>query len=241
MVVLQLAGQGGFILASFLLGLKLVGLWRRTGEMPELAIGLSFLLGGGLGFLSWFVLAIATLQGAGLQQLHGVSIFGLTMTCSGTLCLGVGQRQIYRPGAAWPWMLIGAVAVVMSVGWVGHLAGTPGVSKWFWLPIGATLPIYGWGVVEAFLLGRTLHKRARLGLADPAVVNRIVNWGIGGGCVTIMVSLSLLGRLAYGPLFPAALSAFNASLGLVAALAIWLGFFPPAAYLQRVARAYEGA
>ncbi len=240
MLVLQLVGQGAFILASLLLGVKLIGLWRRTREVSELTIGLSFLLGGGLGFLSWFVLAVVRALHGSEQTLHAISLFGLLVTALGTFCLGEGLRRIYRPREGWPVALIGATALVTASGWVGHcFSGRGGMA--FWVAIAATLPTYLWGAAEAFLLGRVLHKRARLGLADPAVVNRLVNWGIAASCVVVMVGLSVGTSLRGGVEHPAWISALIASIGLVTALAIWLGFFPPRGYLQRVARAYEGA
>jgi len=47
------------------LGTRLVSLWRRTRERPELVIGASFLLAGALGYMAW--LALGALLGSSAQ------------------------------------------------------------------------------------------------------------------------------------------------------------------------------
>jgi hypothetical protein len=239
MVLLQLVGQGAFVAASFLLGWKLLRLWRRTGEAAELGIGLSFLLGGGLGYLAWFALALAAGSGASLEALRAITLGGLACTCLGALANGVGIRRIFRPEADWPLPGLAAIALWMAGGFVYALMSPSERSSIsFWCTLLAILPIYGWAAAEAFVLARALHRRARLGLADPVVVNRIAQWGVSGLVVVLMTGLSFASRLVHGPVLPPWVSALNAGLGMLAAAAIWLGFFPPRALRERLARAY---
>jgi hypothetical protein len=239
MVVLQLVGQGAFIAASFLLGGRLLRLWQRTGEAAELSIGLSFLLGGGIGYLAWFALALAAGAGASLDVLRAITLGGLACTCLGALANGAGIRRIFRPDAVWPLPGLAGLALWM-VGWFVYALVSPPArsSLAFWAALLAIVPIYAWAAGEAWVLARALHRRARLGLADPVVVNRIAQWGVSGGVVVLMTGLSFVSRLVHGPVLPPWVSSLNAVLGLLAAAAIWLGFFPPRALRERLARGY---
>jgi hypothetical protein len=58
MAVVQLAGYVAFIVASLVLGTRLVWLWRRTREWLELVIGAAFWLAGGLGYMAWLALGV---------------------------------------------------------------------------------------------------------------------------------------------------------------------------------------
>jgi hypothetical protein len=239
MFLLQLVGQAAFIAASLTLGAKLVLLWRRTREVPELAIGLSFLLGGGVAYLAWLALAVGVARGASAALLGPVLLLGLVCTCLGAIANGVGIARIFRPDARWPLPCLGGLALWMAgAAGVGAVSAPERASVAFWAGILAILPIYGWAAGEALVLARTLHRRARLGLADPVVVNRIAQWGVSGVIVVLMTSFSFASRLLHGPVMPPWVSALNAGLGVVAAAAIWLGFFPPRALRERLATAY---
>jgi hypothetical protein len=239
MLALQLIGQGAFIVASLALGAKLLALHRRTGETPELAIGLSFLLGGGLGYLSWFALAVLALRGADPLVVHRVALFGLACTCVGAAWNGVGTAAIFRPGRGWPRLYVGAIALGMAGGWVALALAEPGGDGMqFWVGIVLAAFIYGWGALESALLSRVLHKRARLGMADPLVVNRTAQWGLASLAIVMMIVISFTARLVYGLTSPEWVAALSAFIGVVAATSIWLGFFPPRAIRDRLARAY---
>jgi len=239
MFLLQLVGEGAFIVASLALGAKLVLLWRRTGELPELCIGLSFLLGGGIAYLAWFTLAVGAATGANAKLLAPVLLLGLVCTCLGSIANGIGVARIFRPGARWPLPFLCGLAAWMGIAAGLMLVSPPEMaSAAFWAGILAILPVYGWAALEAFWLARTLHLRARLGLADPVVVHRMAQWGASGVIVVMMTALSFASRLLHGPLMPPWISALNAGLGVAAAVAIWLGFFPPRSVRERLASAY---
>jgi len=240
MVLLQLLGQGAFIVASLALAAKLLGLWRRTGELPELCVGVAFLLGGGLGYLAWFTLALAAGRGADVGVLGVITLVGLVCTCLGSLANGFGIALVFRPGATWPKPFLALLGLCMAGICVAYfLAPDPETaSRLFWAGVLTALPVYVWVAVEASVLARALHKRAKLGLADPVVMNRIAQWGVSGAVIVLMTALSFASRLVHGPVLPAWVAAANAGLGLVAAVAIWVGFFPPKGLRTRLAAAY---
>ena len=239
MVVLQFIGQGAFAIASLVLGIKLLALWRRTREVPELGVGLSFLLGGGVGYLSWFVLGFLVMQGSDVAVVRSVVLIGLAASVLGSVANGVGTAAIYRPGRTWPRLYVGAVGVGMVGGWIA-LARAPidGEGYEFWFSILLSALIYGWAAGEALLLARVLHRRARLGMADPLVVNRTGQWAVASIAIVGMIVLSFASRLAHGPVAPAWVPATSALLGLGAAASIWLGFFPPQALRRHLGRVY---
>ncbi|MGH0032934.1 MAG: hypothetical protein ACQGVC_24340 [Myxococcota bacterium] len=238
MAILQLFGQGTFIVASLVLGTRLLLLWRRTKEVPELTIGLAFLVGGGIGYLAWFAMAIAAMKGAGPGTLHAITSAGLGLSCVGALFNGVGVARIFRPGTRWPVAFLLAIGAVMAGGWGVHLGKEALGSSSFWVAMLACAPVYAWAGIEAYGLARTLGKRARIGLADPVVVNRLNQWSASSAAVVLMIAVSFVSRLLYGPLLPPWVSFANAVLGLVAATTIWLGFFPPRALVRRLTEAY---
>jgi hypothetical protein len=239
MLALQLLGQAAFVAASLVLGTKLVRLWRRTRELPELCVGLSFLLGGGLAYVAWSVLAIGGATGAAPRMLAPILLVGLLATCAGAIANGVAIARIYRPGARWTAPLLAVLGVVMLAGMAGTIViPPPRSSAAFWTGLLATVPIWTWAAAESFALARTLNRRAKIGLADPVVVSRILFWGVSAAIVTTMTLLAFVARLLAGPVQPPAVGAVNALLGMGSALVIWLGFFPPRAFRERLARAY---
>jgi hypothetical protein len=240
MLGIQLIGQGAFIVASLALAARLLLRWRQTREVPEFAIGVSFLLGGGLGYLSWFALAVGVLQGFAPAVLHGIVLFGLACTCLGALALGAGLARIYRPSEHWPIPCLGAVALVMLASWFALAASPPGGDGLaFWVGLLAAAPIYAWGALESFMLSRLLARRSRLGLADPLVAHRSAQWGVSCTGVVVMISLSFVSSIVQGPALSEWVVALVAGCGLVSAAAIWLGFFPPLVLRERLARAFQ--
>lgn len=239
MALLQLFGMGAFVVASLALGAKLLGLWRRTREVPELTLGVAFVLGGGLGYLSFFALVVAAGQGAGARTLAALLLLGLACTCLGGLAHAVGVASIFRPGARWTTPVIGAVALWVAGACIaGVLGGPERAGQAFWAAVLGILPLYVWAAGEAFTLAHTLHRRARLGLADPVVAHRMAQWGLSSSMVVAITASTFVARLVYGPVMPPWVGAMNALLGLVAAAAIWLGFFPPRVVRARLAAAY---
>ena len=84
---------------------------------------------------------------------------------------------------------------------------------------------------------RSVRKRLRLGLAEPAVVERFVLWGsamwLAAFLTTISMVMEAMGWVMIGTVAGALLVG---PLGLGIALLLWLAFFPPRAYLAWVTR-----
>jgi hypothetical protein len=240
--MIVLIGYVTYIAASLVLGLSLVGLWRRTREWPELTIGLSFLLGGTLGYANWLAIAFAAMHGAEAETLKQIATLGLVVTILGTLSCGIGIVLIYRAGQLWATAFVACVGAGLLTCLGLYVTSSPdGASMSLWWTLAASGLIYGWGGVEAIFLGLTLRKRARLGMADPVVMNRTLLWGASSLLVVVCISINYASRIVYGVAPPSWTSTLAASALMLGAVAIWLGFFPPASYRARLERAFEAS
>lgn len=237
MQLVQTLGFGAFIAASFVLGVRLLLLWRRTGEVPELAMGTSFLVGGALGYSAWFAYTLVAL-GALEGDLHVLASAGLGLTCLGAATQAAGIRAAFRPGDRRATALVSVFVVLMAAGWIEvtrHPAGEAG--WWFWLAMLTAGASYLWSSAECLRLHVVLRKRVRFGLAAPHLADRARLWAVAFGAVVMMVVVSFAARLVlgHGVMPPPWVSTLQSLCGLVCAGAIWLGFFPPASYRRRFA------
>jgi len=237
-----LAAIGGlsFILASLVIGLRLLLLARRTRQLPEFAIGLALFLMGGLGYPILSVARMAT----GLHVAVRIAFFGLSMLFNMTGMVGVCifNGRVFHPREKWP----GGVTVGFASALVGALvlqSVAPGLRVAALYNQGAGVRLFmalqgvplGWAAFESLRYHRLLVRRCRLGLADPIVADRVGLWGTGMllalvislfgtvlGCFGIDIAVSPTGNLIMAPL------------GLTTAGCVWLAFLPPAAYTRRV-------
>lgn len=238
---IRAAGVVSFIAVSFLVGLRLLGLARRRGEMPELAVGLALLLGGGLGYLLMFA-------SARLGEDPGVRG---ALTSLGALCLNLGAIclwyftwRVFRPDRAWAGILV-AVAAAAAMSSYLHEALTTGFAFrqfrgfWYWSGFGARSLCYGWAAFESLNYYVLMRRRMRHGLADPLLANRFLLWALaaaGAFLIFLVIFVNLLGASGGNPtagVFDNDAALLISALGLVASLALWLAFFPPPAWRRR--------
>lgn len=244
MRALGLIGVVAFALASATVGVRLLLLALRTRQAPELAMGIAFLVSGAIGFplLTGASVVLETGGSAGLA--HALMALGTFSTFAGYVGLAIGCWRIYRPAERWPLAPIGlGVAVVLGASAV--VAGSSGAESAglrdfaFWCGVCVGISTFAWNAVESFALHGQLRRRVALGLADPEVVNRVLMWGVGSAAACAMALHGLLLRVAIGPVVMDGQRIVSSLLGLVAAVAISLAFFPPAAYRRRFAAPAE--
>lgn len=243
MVWLAAFGGGAFVLVSLVLGPRLLALARRTGELPELTMGLCLLLMGGLGY------PFATLGRAVTafpDDLRGFLV-GCSALCNtvGFAALALFTWRVFRRGSRAAGMLVAACVAVLALllpaeaVWPGLVESAlsampyPGMPGYLRVVVG--LAILYWASVEAGLYASLLARRLALDLADAVVVDRLRLWtlAIAGASASYTTSfvLSFLGiDLASSSVGAAIIG----TLGLVSATAAWLAFLPPAGYLRRV-------
>lgn len=227
MALLGLLGISAFAFASFIVGLRLLWLAARTGELPERAIGASLLLAGGVGTT---LLVIAGQMGAARGVLATAAMFAVDC---GIAVLGIFTWQVFRPGP------VGAALLALFGGLV-FLSFSTDLASGFYLGVrrpefsmaadyAGRLGMYGWATLEALRQYVLARRRLRLGLSDPLVANRFLLWGV-GTLAALGVWLHALWRELSGAGSVEEAYLVIALLGGACAVSIWLAFFPPRAY-----------
>lgn len=228
-----------FAVASSVVGVRLLLLWRRTRELPELLIGLGVL---GIGPVGFGFLTVGELCVAGAPGLARVLIgTGLAAMSVGSGAKYVFNWRVYHPQSGLLRAFVGAACALLAVCLVWEWQATgfrtlvrPGPS--YFLRISLQVGCLLWGSCEALNYWGRMRRRLRLGLADPVVANRFFLWGFGAGAAGVG---SAVGGLVqwWTDLPPVELPwvMLSSSLhGLAAAVAMWLAFVPNAWYTRMI-------
>jgi len=241
MEMLRWIGFGAFFVSSLVIGLRLIWLARRTGHLPELLIGVSVL---GIGPLGYGVTMLAHLI------IPQSAILSACMLGGGLLAMHVGGVShyvfvwnVFRRSSRWAGSVSFVAIALFAAAFVGDvtergLINRPPPGGWYWVGGGLRLAALAWGSCEALRYFGLMRRRDRLGLGDPVVTNRLLLWGVGSGAAFLGSTIGLSTRLITGlgsidhPMVSLLLSLH----GIVAAVAMWLAFIPPPAYLARVKR-----
>lgn len=225
---LPLIGFGSFVLASAVVGLRLLRIALRTGQTPEFAIGTALFAGGGVGY-GLVVLAFAA-QAFPLSVVP-IAVLGGTLCASfGAVALAFGVWRIFRPRQRWPLAVVGGIAAVLALSLaarVAQLAQVPASTPVFWSFTAGSAAAYLWSAIESLRFHALMRRRLRIGLGDPAIAARFLLWGV-SACAALGIHLcSAINRHLDPSTLPAALVGIQSGFGLVAAAGIWLAFFPP--------------
>lgn len=222
-------GMAAFILASLLVGARLLLMARRTRQLPELAIGLAFFLAGGLGYVCNF---LSSQKADALGDAAGwVGALGLLSINVGVGGLWIFTWRVFHRESVAARTVVYVALAALAASFVGHYASN-GLGPrsfeggWFWLGFPVRSLGFGWTGFEALRYYGLMRRRARLGLADAQVTHRILMWGLGASA--IFVSFSVTGVslvLGSGP-FSLLPSTVLSVLGLTTAVLIWRAFFP---------------
>jgi len=229
---LVLIGIGGLIASCAAVGLRLVALGVRGRRAPELALGASYLLFGALGYPLSAVARASAADGAahaGTWLAAALAIQNL-----GVIACYFFNGRVFRPGRIGA-SIIAAAGLLLALSWIGHGfdPGWPGAASrgpWYYLGLATRAAVFFWGAAEAFAHRARLERRARIGLADAVVANRMLLWGTS----SLAIALAFV-VFAAGTLSPAGVNAVPIVLavsacGLGAAATMTLAFFPPPLY-----------
>jgi hypothetical protein len=226
------------VFVSLVLGVRLLRLWSRSRQLPELAIGASFLAAGVLGY-------IATVLGnGGTAGLPDAAAYWLMISGVGLISVGVALTyffvwKVFRPDAAWArWLFwFASVALLLTVAPISGDSGVV-VQVNIMTVVGDLVRFGGgaWGACESLRYFGLMRKRMRVGLAEPAVTNRFLLWGgasLATGTIFLVTSTEV--RLALSPadgsVTPGVMTLISL-LTLVTAVSQWLAFLPPARYTR---------
>ena len=148
-------------------------------------------------------------------------------------------RSVFRPTS---FAALALVALVSSTSWtgltvgiyLGDWAGFASDRIWIWLELGGTLSAYVWCSIEGAMYYVKMRKRARHGLADPVVTNRVLLWA-GYGMSGAITELLYMAGVAVGGSegsYPFIFDAIMIVTTTAGALLILLAFFPPPIYTR---------
>lgn len=242
---------GANLLLGAVIGVRLLRLARTSGG-PEKWLGLHLLLYtvaatmvSATLYMGWSDPSLAMPDG--LARSMNALFFALQTL--GVPFLAIFTQQTFRPGKRGARIAVYTLSALIALGAIGigvgqgfevRVQNTPG----YWVVFWARTAVYAWVTAESFLYFARMRKRLRLGLAEPLVVNRFLLWGIWGGVVLVMSFSDPVARVWYASLAgsntewipsvgrPIILTmiAATSALGTVAGSALFLTFFPPAAY-----------
>jgi hypothetical protein len=232
-------GFVAFFIASLVVGVRLVALWHRNRQLPELLIGLGVLGIGPVGF-GFMTIARVLVEDHALAA-RAVLAIGLLATSGGAFAEIIFNTYVYHRGnrlVHWVAGLSGVALLLcfVAVGTSTGFAAVDSVDAPFVGRTAITIACLLWGSIEALRYWRLMSRRGRLGLADPIVTNRFLLWGVGAGAAGVGTAVGLAAQWWTG-LHPLAIPwvMFSSSLhGSVAAVAMWFAFLPPAAYRRRL-------
>lgn len=248
-MVFAAAGALAFVLFGAVVGARLLLLWRRSRQLPEL------LLGGGLFLFSAvsqpLILAaqpVADAYGRGASLM--VLTPGLVASIASLTSLYAFTTVVFHRGSRTArrvvWMALGA-STASAVALLGSLGGTPPGQPFdpvaraalasFSLVFAAGL---AWTAAESLHYYSLMRRRIALGLADPIVTNRLLLWGLGcGATATSTVALTLCAALGMNfssdPLPVVLISAG----GMVCSVSWYLAFMPFSSYRDWILRRAE--
>jgi hypothetical protein len=230
-----LAGAGvvAFFLAGLMVGVRLLAIWRRSRQAPELLAALAFLCLGPLAF---------TLSVSG-SRLVAVSPdlarpFAALASASagfGSVCAAAFTVVVFRPESRLARAGVALLAGGLAVCWIGvgvtngyDVRRAPGAFRYAGQLV--RLAVLFWAALEAFVYWSFMRRRLAYGLADPLVTNRLALWGVGMAMGAAALAIGFFGGSLRVAGYTALFEATIAATGLVASASLLLAFQPPECY-----------
>jgi hypothetical protein len=229
-----------FVATSFVLGIRLLRLAARTRALPELAMGVNFVMAGTVGYT--LLIAAESLRVLGSWTGAG-SFAGVLALSIGTAAIGLFTQRVFHPESRAARALLAVLCMWLALGiagsWILHIERAEvGAGVWLghWAPNVGILAAFAWATGDALSWWHRMRLRAAIELADPLVANRMLLWGIGSLGMAAVAALHLAASLAGHRELPPSFVGVVSLLLIVTALAEWLAFFPPRAYRRRFTR-----
>lgn len=231
-----------FVLSCSAVGLRLVWIGARQRLGPAWSCGLGFT------FIATVGQPLSVASGINTSPIgeinHGLAAAGILFVAAGLASFFAFTLTVFRLESRWGWALAAGSILALTVagfGKIGALAsadralmGSQVGTGWS-LAMGALSTLcYAWLGVEGMLEWRKSRRRLALGLADPAVSNRFLMWGIFGLSTTLLSSFLLVLQITTGGSGSLAGQIATTVFGLVSSGTVMLAFFPPRRYVERL-------
>ena len=223
---------------TLVVGLRLLGLARRTGKLPELLFGGAF-TAGALGAAGGQIgQRLLWTEPGVLSSVLNASSFGCVLVA--TCLLYTAIWRIFRPDRTWAAALAIAGSGMALLGFaIRALTGdfstraveSPGMAIFQ----GSRLVLFGWCALEALRHYAQLRRRVRVGLAEPVAALQILFWGV-AGCSMLLFTATTVAAIFVLHVHPLEMLTgvllITAS-ALATSTSMWCAFFPPAALRRR--------
>jgi hypothetical protein len=219
-------------------GIRLLALYTRTRQKPELLLGINYLLFSA----SFIIYELPDTVGRGLDY-EWCGLGGRVAFALGIIPLLLFTTRVFRPGERWAeWLVWGNLAVLFGGVFFsvlgGDFEGFTLDNPCFWFEwVGYTVP-FAWIAAEALGAYIAAKKRVRLGLCKPVVANRYGLWVLFGvlECANSIAVIFLYRAYAITQAWPAWGDYLAGGLETAATGTLWLVFFSPAFYQRWVER-----
>lgn len=236
MQALAAAAIAILIAVSVVVAVRLLMLHRRTGGAPELLLGGMLFLSVGIGYP--LLIAVGRAGPDWVGTFYVVSAIAVNV---GFSLLFVFTWRVFHPQAVWAKALAGSGVILLLVKAAQrcmevHAIGTVHVTN---EPLSESLmqtaPVmvaYLWTAWESLHYHGLMRRRVKLGLADAAVSDRFLLWGLMGLCAGAGVTLNAVAIAMHVEVFSTAwILLCSSATGLAQATLLVLAFLPPRAYL----------
>ncbi|MDH3687574.1 MAG: hypothetical protein OEP95_15180, partial [Myxococcales bacterium] len=172
---LYLASTVAFCAISTAIGVRLLLLWRRTRELPELLLGMGILLTAGIGYGLMIGTSLARLALPDAPPaLAFANAAGWLLHHTGVVWVIGFVVHVFRPRTRWARLLASLLICCLIFGLL--LYGLDGGFEHgrsegfgFWLSFAAIGSYPFWGATEALIYWRRMQRRREIGLAHPVV------------------------------------------------------------------------
>jgi hypothetical protein len=218
-------------------GLRLVALWWRNRQLPELLIGLGVL---GIGPVGFGCITYGQILHADHDTAARVMFaIGLFAASGGAFAKYVFNYTVYHRDSRMVKGLVqlagvGLLACCLGA-WVSNgFSAIQYIDASYFIRSSLQIGCLLWGSIEALRYWGMMRRRARLGLADAVVTNRFLLWGVGAGAAGVGTAVGITAQLWIGrpPLEIPWVTLSSSLHGLVAAVAMWFAFLPTEAYTR---------
>jgi hypothetical protein len=228
-----------FIVASAVVAGRLLVIYKRLQQPPELFLGLAYLLAGALGWGGLLIGTLSTPKGQTVAEAY--QAWSVVVGDLGTFCFYLFIWYVFRRESLGAKVALGAVAAVFVLSIVrdtilrGVTFGPPPGSFTTLAAASGRTAVFAWMAAEAFSSYAAFRRRARIGLGNARVQNRLLMWGVSA---VVMFTISAVATSLYLTATDTADATLKqnqagAAYGLLAAVssvALWLAVFPPKFY-----------
>lgn len=230
------------LVVGLLVGGRLLLLARETHRTPELFLGSGVVLLVVAGMLEVAGVELARAHHPWAYRTEVVALFGHSTSAT---CMSFAVWRLFHPDRPWALRLCLIETALLFTSWQAVILPSQhtyvtGFTPWFHLHVAARGAAFAWGAISAALHYRRLRRQLLLGLVGPFLCHRFLLWTVGMGSSAGILATALVTNVTRGELVfsntPALLGV--SVLGLVGALALFLAFLPPAAYVRWIERSH---